>query len=77
MLFLGRLHPKKGVDLLLRGYADLRAVTTGVGAGELPPLVIAGPCADEVYRQELHEEAKQLGLADVVKEPKPTGRKHL
>lgn len=59
VLFLGRIHPKKGVDLLLRGYA--RAFTAG--AADSPRLVVAGPCDDEAYRRGLLEEANRLGIA--------------
>lgn len=41
LLFLSRIHPKKGVELLINAYAQL-AKQTGAGAN-LPALVIAGP----------------------------------
>lgn len=48
LLFLGRLHPKKGVDILLRAWAAMGAVR---GNWEL---VIAGP--DEIGHRALLEE---------------------
>jgi glycosyltransferase involved in cell wall biosynthesis len=47
-LYLGRIHPKKGADLLIDAYAAL----TARGAG-LPRLVMAGPCADPDYLRQL------------------------
>jgi glycosyltransferase involved in cell wall biosynthesis len=62
LLFLGRVHPKKGVGLLLRGYAAGGAAA----GGEHPLLVIAGPSADDAYRQELQAEVNRLGLERAV-----------
>jgi glycosyltransferase involved in cell wall biosynthesis len=59
-LFLGRIHPKKGLALLLNAYAALSAT----GDAPLPHLVIAGPCADAAYLDELQACAKKHGLAD-------------
>jgi glycosyltransferase involved in cell wall biosynthesis len=54
-LFLSRLHPKKGVDLLLKAAATLQA--QGVQA----ELLIAGP-GDEDYVNVLKKLAAQLGV---------------
>jgi len=57
ILFLSRIHPKKGVDLLIRAFA--RHATTH---SEFD-LVIAGP--DQTgWRNDLQELAKELGVAD-------------
>jgi len=46
LLFLGRLHMKKGCDLLIEAFAALR----NSFAGNAPlHLVLAGPCGDEDY----------------------------
>lgn len=54
LLFLGRLHKKKGCDLLIRAFAQIAAQEP---LGERPPrhLVLAGPCADPVYLKSLQD----------------------
>lgn len=60
VLFLSRLDPKKGLDILLRALASLRA------EGLRFALVVAGSGAAEVEAQ-ARQEARRLGLeADVV-----------
>jgi glycosyltransferase involved in cell wall biosynthesis len=54
LLFLGRMHEKKGCDLLLRAWAE--------SASGLH-LVMAGPC-DNAYGLSMKELAEKLGLTD-------------
>lgn len=59
MLFLGRLHEKKGCDLLLSAFAD---------AARRDPrwqLVFAGPCADGLA-QRLQAQARALGVTQSI-----------
>lgn len=61
VLFLGRVHPKKGLEELLRGYAAVRRRRS-----ESPALTIAGPCGDEAYAATLRQLAASEGVgADV------------
>ncbi|MDM4018934.1 glycosyltransferase [Roseiconus lacunae] len=59
LLFLSRIDPKKGIDLLIRAYAAVSAefpVDT-----RIPALVIAGP-DDSAYAREMKRLAGELGL---------------
>jgi glycosyltransferase involved in cell wall biosynthesis len=57
VLFLSRLHPKKGIELLLPAFAR------GAPAGAV--LVIAGP-GEERYTEQLMDRAAALGVKDRV-----------
>ena len=50
LLFLGRLHEKKGCELLLEAFA---ARKSSPGDESSLDLVIAGPCADDAYLESL------------------------
>ncbi|KAA8732059.1 glycosyltransferase [Acinetobacter qingfengensis] len=58
LLYLSRIHEKKGCDLLLEGFAK------AVQRTELQ-LVMAGPCHDDLI-DKLKLQADQLGIADKV-----------
>lgn len=55
LLFLGRVHPKKGCELLLRSFA-------ATCADDKWRLVVAGPCAQD-YCAGLQDLARRLGVA--------------
>ncbi|OLE97405.1 MAG: transferase, partial [Cyanobacteria bacterium 13_1_20CM_4_61_6] len=56
LLFLGRLHEKKGCDLLIQAFANVPD-----SAGLPNHLVMAGPCADDGYLRRLREMAARAG----------------
>jgi len=58
LLFLGRIHEKKGVNLLLHAYASAAKANAS-----LPRLVVAGPAASPDYLQEMRALASKLGLS--------------
>jgi len=55
LLYLGRIHSKKGVELLLQAYAQVLG-----RASDAPALVIAGPCESEAYLDELKALATRI-----------------
>jgi glycosyltransferase involved in cell wall biosynthesis len=54
LLFLGRLHEKKGCDLLLRAFLDLLQTRPREAWSQLH-LMVAGPCSHAGYRQTLKQ----------------------
>ena len=51
LLFLSRIHQKKGVDLLIKAYKKTKSAVYG----KLPQLVIAGPGLDTEFGKEIKE----------------------
>ena len=64
LLFLGRVHVKKGADLLLKALAALRAGANAASMNEVH-IVMAGP-SDHAYGLELKRLVDELGLSDHV-----------
>ena len=64
ILFLGRIHEKKGPDLLIRSFA--RAVRTGGAGTSAWHLVLAGPPVTERYKGRLEQLIGRLALTDRV-----------
>ncbi len=62
LLFLSRVHPKKGVDLLIRAVGELRKRSRKV------TLLAAGP-AEPGYVEQLKQLAGQLGIEDRIEFP--------
>ena len=59
-LYLGRLHPKKGVDWLVEAYAQVLAMAPA--ATKIPALVIAGPGGDSAFGLAVKRAVQRNGL---------------
>jgi glycosyltransferase involved in cell wall biosynthesis len=68
-LFLGRIHSKKGVELLLRAYGKITRTYALSHGGTPPDLVIAGPCVDDRYLATLKTLAQAEGIGSSVHWP--------
>jgi glycosyltransferase involved in cell wall biosynthesis len=58
LLFLSRIHDKKGVDLLLQAYGEVGRTLSA--PTQLPALVVAGPGLDTEYGRYIQQLAAQL-----------------
>ena len=61
LLYLGRLHPKKGFHMLLEAIAQLSKEERKLN------LLVAGEFSDESYRSQIHELVQDLELKPFVK----------
>jgi glycosyltransferase involved in cell wall biosynthesis len=63
ILFIGRIHPKKGVDLLIKSCS---AISHSYSNLTLPNLVIAGPGLETAYGQAMQKLAAEICPPDSV-----------
>jgi glycosyltransferase involved in cell wall biosynthesis len=68
-LFLGRIHSKKGVELLIRAYGKITRTYAVSHGGTPPDLVIAGPCVDDRYLATLKTLAQAEGVGPSIHWP--------
>ena len=64
LLFLGRIDPKKGVEMLLAAYASIYSFA--IASGTAPVLVLAGPEFHPGFSSLCRNSMQQLGLRDGV-----------
>lgn len=65
-LFLGRIDPKKGVDILIKAYSKICRSSSDAGRVTIPKLVVAGPGLETPYGQQMQELATQTCPLDSV-----------
>jgi glycosyltransferase involved in cell wall biosynthesis len=59
-LYLGRIHPKKAVDLLIKAYAALCRSKSATRRAAHPRLVIAGPDAETAYGKSMRNLGSEI-----------------
>jgi len=65
-LFLGRIHPKKGVDILIKAYASVYHSSPDTRRSSPPLLVIAGPGSETPFGKRMQKLASHLCPPDSV-----------
>jgi glycosyltransferase involved in cell wall biosynthesis len=66
ILFLGRVDPKKGVDILIEAYAAMLQSGAKTGKDLWPSLIIAGPGLETAFGQKMQQLASSLCPPDSV-----------
>ena len=63
LLCLCRIHPKKGIDLLLQAFLKMHRTIASTGLGKIPHLVIAGPGLESEHGQNILTIARNEGAS--------------
>jgi glycosyltransferase involved in cell wall biosynthesis len=63
IMFLGRIHPKKGLDILVRAFSQIQVP----GLIHQPFLLIAGSDGGSGYRSEIEGQFEKIDISDKVK----------
>lgn len=58
LIFLSRIHEKKGIDLLIEAVNEINC--SGLGVNDRYTLVIVGPCNDSNYLEQLKKRSDQI-----------------
>lgn len=63
LLYLSRIHEKKGVDMLIEAVNRLNQKSTNTQNVQSITLIIAGPCEDATYLKTLQSRASEIDLS--------------